>query len=40
MVFYGVKGIIKEIYFGEFIVEDIVCVIIDEKGNDIFVIMM
>ncbi len=31
MVPYGVKGTIKEIYSGEFTVEDTVCVITDEK---------
>lgn len=40
MVPYGVKGTIKEIYSGEFTVEDTVCVITDEKGNDIPVTMM
>ena len=40
MVPYGVKGTIKEIYIGEFTVEETVCIITDEKGKDIEVTMM
>ncbi|WMI80307.1 V-type ATP synthase subunit A [Anaerotignum sp. MB30-C6] len=40
MVPYGLKGTIKEIYVGEFTVEEPVCVITDEKGKDIPVTMM
>ncbi len=40
MVPYGVKGIIKEIFVGDFTVEETVCIITDEKGNDISVAMM
>ena len=40
MVPYGVKGAIKEIYIGEFTVEETVCIITDEKGKDIEVTMM
>lgn len=40
MVPYGVKGMIKEIFVGDFTVEETVCIITDEKGNDISVAMM
>ncbi len=40
MVPYGIKGTIKEIYIGEFTVEETVCIITDEKGNDRAVTMM
>lgn len=40
MVPYGLKGIIKEIYVGEFTVEETVCIITDEKGKDVAVTMM
>ncbi|WP_313525378.1 V-type ATP synthase subunit A [Anaerotignum sp.] len=40
MVPYGLKGTIKEIYVGEFTVEETVCVITDEKGKDVSVSMM
>lgn len=40
MVPYGVKGMIKEIFVGDFTVAETVCVITDEKGNDISVAMM
>ncbi len=40
MVPYGVKGMIKEILVGDFTVEETVCIITDEKGNDISVAMM
>jgi len=40
MVPYGVKGTIKEIYAGEFTVEETVCIITDEKGKDVPVTMM
>ncbi|WP_027398842.1 V-type ATP synthase subunit A [Anaerovorax odorimutans] len=40
MVPYGLKGTIKEIYVGEFTVEETVCVITNEKGKDVAVTMM
>ena len=40
MVPYGVKGTIKEIFIGEFTVEEIVCVIADEKGKEYPITMM
>jgi len=40
MVPYGLKGTIKDIYIGDFTVEEAVCVITDEKGNDVSVPMM
>ena len=40
MVPFGLKGTIKEIYIGEFTVEETVCIITDENGNDVNVIMM
>ena len=40
MVPYGLKGVIKEIFIGDFTVEETVCVITDEKGNDVNVTMM
>ena len=40
MVPYGLKGVIKEIFIGDFTVEETVCVITDEKGNDVNVSMM
>lgn len=40
MVPYGVKGTIKEIYIGEFTIEEVVCVVTDEKGKDIDVTML
>lgn len=40
MVPYGVSGTIKEIYSGEFTVEDTVCIITDAKGKDIPIMMM
>ncbi|KXL52404.1 V-type sodium ATPase catalytic subunit A [Anaerotignum neopropionicum] len=40
MVPYGLKGTIKEIYVGEFTVEETVCVVTDEKGKDVAVTMM
>ncbi|KAF5071777.1 V-type sodium ATPase catalytic subunit A [anaerobic digester metagenome] len=40
MVPYGLKGKIKEIYVGEFTVEETVCVVTDEKGKEVPVTMM
>ncbi|WP_352400973.1 V-type ATP synthase subunit A [Anaerotignum sp.] len=40
MVPYGLKGTIKEIYVGEFTVEETVCIITDEKGKDVSVSML
>lgn len=40
MVPYGVSGTIKEIYMGDFTVEETVCIITNEKGEDIPVTMM
>lgn len=40
MVPVGVKGTIKEMYLGDFTVTETVCVITDEKGNDVEVAMM
>ena len=40
MVPYGLKGVIKEIFIGDFTIEETVCVITDEKGNDVNVSMM
>ena len=40
MVPAGVKGTIKEIYSGAFTVEETVCIVTDEKGNDIPLTMM
>ncbi|WP_312060345.1 V-type ATP synthase subunit A [Anaerotignum sp.] len=40
MVPFGLKGTIKEIYVGEFTVEETVCIITDEKGKDVSVSMM
>ena len=40
MVPYGLKGVIKEIFIGDFTVEETVAVITDEKGNDVNVTMM
>ena len=40
MVPYGLKGVIKEIFLGDFTVEETVCIITDEKGNDVNVSMM
>lgn len=40
MVPYGVKGTIKEIYVGDFTIEETVCIVTDEKGKDIPVTMM
>ncbi|NCC16060.1 MAG: V-type ATP synthase subunit A [Clostridia bacterium] len=40
MVPYGLKGKIKEIYVGEFTVEEIVCIVTDEKGKDVTITMM
>lgn len=40
MVPYGLSGTIKEIYMGDFTVEETVCVITNEKGEDIAITMM
>ena len=40
MVPYGLKGVIKEIFIGDFTIEETVCIITDEKGNDVNVTMM
>ena len=40
MVPYGIKGTIKEIFIGNFTIEETVCIITDEKGKDIPVSMM
>lgn len=40
MVPYGVSGTIKEIYMGDFTVEETVAVITDEKGKDVNVTLM
>ncbi len=40
MVPHGLKGVIKEIFIGDFTVEETVAVITDEKGNDVNVTMM
>ncbi|MDD4842734.1 MAG: V-type ATP synthase subunit A [Anaerotignum sp.] len=40
MVPYGLKGTIKEIYVGQFTVEETVCVVTDAKGKDVAVTMM
>ena len=40
MVPYGVQGTIKEMYIGEFTVEECVCIITNEKGINIEVTMM
>ncbi len=40
MVPYGIKGMIKEIFIGDFTVEEPVCVVTDGKGNDIPISMM
>ncbi len=40
MVPVGVKGTIKEIFIGDFTVEETVCLITDEKGKDIEISMM
>ncbi len=40
MVPFGLKGVIKEIFIGDFTVEETVCIITDEKGNDVNVTMM
>ncbi len=40
MVPYGLKGTIKEIYVGQFTVEETVCVVTDVKGKDVAVTMM
>ncbi|MBQ2880577.1 MAG: V-type ATP synthase subunit A, partial [Anaerotignum sp.] len=40
MVPYGLKGVIKEIFIGDFTVEETVAIITDEKGNDVNVTMM
>lgn len=40
MVPYGLNGTIKEIYKGAFTVEETVCIITNDKGQDIPVIMM
>lgn len=37
---FGVSGTIKEIFSGDFTVEETVCIITDKKGKDIPVIMM
>lgn len=40
MVPVGVSGTIKEIFIGEFTIEETVCIITDSKGKDISVTMM
>lgn len=40
MVPYGVSGTIKEIYMGDFTVEETVAIITDEKGKDVNVTLM
>ncbi len=40
MIPYGLKGVVKEIFIGEFTVEETVCVVTDEKGNDVNVTML
>ncbi len=40
MVPYGIKGTIKEIFIGNFTVEEVVCVIADEKGREYPITMM
>ena len=40
MVPYGIKGTIKDIYIGEFNIEETVCIITDDKGKDIEVSML
>lgn len=40
MVPYGVTGTIKEIYMGDFTVEETVAIITDEKGKDVNVTLM
>lgn len=40
MVPYGLKGVIKEIFIGDFTIEETVCIITDEKGNDVNVSML
>ena len=40
MVPYGIKGTIKEIYIGEFTVEETVCILTDDKGEDIELTLM
>lgn len=40
MVPFGLKGTIKEIYIGDFTIEETVCIITDEKGKDVAVTML
>lgn len=40
MIPYGLSGTVKDIKKGSFTVTDIVCVVTDEKGNDVDVTMM
>lgn len=40
MIPYKVAGTIKEIYHGKFTVDDVVCVLADDKGNQIEVTML
>ncbi len=40
MVPYGLSGTIKEIFIGDFTVEETVCIITDAKGNDVNVTML
>ena len=40
MVPYGIKGTIKEIYIGEVTVEETVCILTDDKGEDIELTLM
>ena len=40
MVPYGVKGVIKEIFLGDFTVEEVVCIVTNDKGEDVNITMM
>lgn len=40
MLPYGISGTIKEIFSGEFTIEETVCIVTDEKGNDVSVTML
>lgn len=40
MVPYGIAGTIKEIYMGDFTVEETVCIVTNEKGEDVTLTMM
>jgi len=40
MVPYGISGKIKEIYMGDFTIEETVCIITNEKGEDVPLTMM